>query len=105
MKYVINETEVPGEFSWWLATDTDVTAWAGRSFPTLKDAHRAAAAFALEAAEEKFAIYEDDNHQWRWRATRSTKPEAQSAESYAARFDAEQAAEAVRLGAASATMP
>jgi len=107
MRFVVNETETAGQFSWWLVTDDDSDALAESilSYPTLEKARKAAAAFVLEAADERFAVAQDDDTLWRWKATRSTAPKARSAEGYASRFDAEQAAEAVRTGAPSATLP
>jgi uncharacterized protein YegP (UPF0339 family) len=107
MKFVVNETAVAGEFSWWLVTDddSDTVAESILSYPTIEKAHRAAADFGLEAADEHFAVSEDDEKLWRWKATRSTEPKAQSAEGYGTRFGAEQAAELVRTGAATATLP
>lgn len=93
-----------GAFSWWLyASNGEQVAWAGETFYSESNAHRAAQAFKTGALTARFEVYLDAGRQWRWRAWRGSDKVAASGEAFASRANAERAAENVRLNAGGAS--
>ncbi len=94
-----------GKDSWWLYADNNKqVAWAGETFASASNAHRAAASFKAGALTARYETYEDTGGHWRWRAWRSSDKVASSGESFSSRTAATTAAENVRLNAGSATL-
>lgn len=86
-----------GAATWWLhASNNELVAWAGESFASLSNAHRAAAAFKGGASTARYDIYQDGSGSWRWRAWRSSDKVAASGESFSSKYAAERAAANVR---------
>lgn len=94
-----------GHPTWWLYSGNDrLVAWAGESFASSSNAHRAAAAFKAGAKTARFEVYQDASSRFRWRAWRSSDKVASSGESFTDRAAAQRAADNVRDNAWSATL-
>ncbi|MCG7284804.1 MULTISPECIES: DUF1508 domain-containing protein [Cellulomonas] len=94
-----------GKDSWWLyANNNEQVAWAGETFASSANAHRAAASFKAGAATARYDVYQDAGGNWRWRAWRSSDKVASSGESFSSRSAAQRAADNVRDNAGSATL-
>ena len=95
-----------GEPSWWLyGNNNRMVAWAGETFESQSNAHRAANDFKAGASSARFESYQDSGGSWRWRAWRSSDKVASSGESFDDRGNAERAAANVRDNAGSAGGP
>jgi uncharacterized protein YegP (UPF0339 family) len=92
-----------GKPSWWLyANNNELVAWAGETFASLYNAHRAAAAFKAAAEVARYEVYVDGAGQYRWRAWRSSDKVAASGEAFSSKWAAEFAAANVRDNAGNA---
>lgn len=99
---VANDTA--GKPSWWLyGSNGEMVAWAGESFYDLAGAQRAARAFKAGALTARYEIWADTAGKYRWRAWRGSDKVAASGEAFASKYNAERAAENVRLNAGRAT--
>lgn len=95
-----------GNPSWWLYGDNHKTvAWAGETFYDLANARRACLAFKSGASMARFETYLDQGGEWRWRAWRSSDKVASSGESFDSKWNADRAAENVKVNAGSASGP
>ena len=95
-----------GDPSWWLyGNNNKMVAWAGETFDSQRNAHRAASDFKAGASSARYEVYQDAGGNWRWRAWRSSDKVAASGESFYDRGNAEAAAANVRDNAGSATGP
>ncbi|OBA84681.1 hypothetical protein A5642_25875 [Mycolicibacterium mucogenicum] len=93
-----------GQPSWWLyGNNHEMVAWAGETFASTYNAHRAAEAFRVGARTAFYDIYEDAGGNWRWRAIRGGNYVAASGESFASKHNAQRAADNVRDNAGGAT--
>jgi uncharacterized protein len=88
--------------TWRLYSETELVAWAGKTFATKSAADRAARAFRAGAHLARYEVYQR-NGQWRWRARRSSSIVAYSGQRFGSRHDAERAAEMVRHSAEATT--
>lgn len=93
-----------GNSSWWLyAANNELVAWAGETFASTYNAHRAAATFRAGAKTAQYEVYADFAGKYRWRAWRSSDKVAASGESFYDRWSAQAAADRVRDNAGNAT--
>jgi len=94
-----------GKPTWWLYADNNkMVAWAGETFASTSNAHRAAAAFKAGASTARYDIYLDAGGAWRWRAWRSSDKVAASGESFSSHAAATAAADNVRRNAGNARL-
>jgi uncharacterized protein YegP (UPF0339 family) len=94
----------PTTFTWWLFGDNHKQAgWAGETFPSRGNAHRAATSFRTGAASARFEVYLDKGIEYRWRAWRSSDKVAASGEAFYDKSTAQRAADNVRDNAQYAT--
>jgi uncharacterized protein YegP (UPF0339 family) len=92
-----------GRPTWWLyANNHELVAWAGESFASPYNAHRAAAAFKAAAKVARYEVYLDNSGRYRWRAWRSSDKVAASGQAFSNKRAAEVAAANVRDNAGSA---
>lgn len=92
-----------GHPTWWLyAENNRLVAWAGESFASTYNAHRAAAAFKAGAKTARYEVYADLAGQYRWRAWRSSDKIAASGQAFSSQWAAQAAAENVRDNAGGA---
>jgi uncharacterized protein len=93
-----------GEPAWWLyGNHNEMVAWAGETFDSQSNAHRAASDFKTGASSARYEIYQDAGGSWRWRAWCSSDKVAASGESFHDRGNAEAAAANGRANAGTAT--
>ena len=105
MRFDVKNTTA-GQPSWWLISSNGQTvAWAGETFDSTANAHRAANAFKTGAATARYDLYTDTGGHWRWRAWRSSDKVASSGESFNTHASAQQAADNVKNNAAQAEGP
>ncbi|QIK72603.1 DUF1508 domain-containing protein [Propioniciclava coleopterorum] len=94
-----------GQPSWWLyAGNHRMVAWAGETFPSTYNAHRAAASFKAGAATARYEVYPDAGGSYRWRAWRASDKVAASGESFSSQSAASEAARNVQLNAGGASL-
>ncbi|CUR54613.1 conserved hypothetical protein [metagenome] len=92
-----------GKPTWWLyGANNKLVAWAGESFASPHNAHRAAASFKAGAKTARYEVYLDGGNAYRWRAWRSSDKVAASGESFSNRGAAQAAADNVRDNAGGA---
>lgn len=91
--------------TWRLYSGNVMVAWAGTTFDDNTRATRAAEAFRGGADTARYEAYQTSSNEWRWRARRSSSTVAYSAQRFATRDDAENAADVVRRNATEATPP
>lgn len=95
-----------GKPSWWLyGSNGEMVAWAGETFSTSFHANQSAVAFKSGAAAARYETYVDAGGKWRWRAWRSSDKVAASGESFDGEWNANRAAENVRVNAGTAIGP
>jgi uncharacterized protein len=105
MRFSVGATQ-SGDYTWWLyASNGQLVAWAGETFASQANAHRAATSFKAGASSARYETYADAGSKWRWRAWRSSDKVASSGESFASQANANRAALDVRDNAGSATGP
>lgn len=93
-----------GNASWWLyAGNNELVAWAGESFVSLHNAHRAAEGFKAASRVARYEVYADASGAWRWRAWHGSRKVAASGQSFSSRYAAQAAADLVRTNAATAS--
>lgn len=99
------ETDAGGRPTWKLyAANNRLVAWAGESFASPSNAHRAAAAFKADAKSARYEVYLDNGGNYRWRAWRSSDKVASSGEAFSSWPAAQSAADNVRDNAGTATL-
>jgi uncharacterized protein YegP (UPF0339 family) len=92
-----------GRPTWWLyGGNNELVAWAGETFASQSNAHRAAAAFKAGAKTARYEVYLDGAGRYRWRAWRSSDKVAASGESFSSKSAAQTAADNVRDNAGNA---
>lgn len=93
-----------GNPTWWLyAGNNKLVAWAGESFASSYNAHRAASAFKAGARTARYEVYADIAGQYRWRAWSSSDKVAASGEAFSSRWAVQAAADNVRDNAGGAS--
>lgn len=80
-------------------------AWAGEIFASVANAVRAASAFKSSSSTAVYEVFQDAESKWRWRALVSSDKVASSGESFDSKWNAERAAENVRVNARFADGP
>lgn len=97
--------DMGGKPSWWLyANNNELVAWAGETFASHHNAHRAAAAFKSAANVARYEVYLDGSGHYRWRAWRSSDKVAASGQAFSSKSAAQGAADNVRDHAGSAVL-
>lgn len=104
MKFVVDNGR-GAHPTWRIYSGIDMVAWAGKTFDDNARATRAAEAFRGGADTARYEAYQTRSNEWRWRAWRSTSTVAYSAQRFATKDDAENAADVVRRNATEATPP
>lgn len=105
MWYFTITNTTAGQPTWALyAGNNEMVAWAGESFYSTSNAHRAAASFQAGASTARYDVYADQGGHWRWRAWRGSDKVASSGESFSSRTAAQQAADRVRVNAGTARL-